>query len=113
MLIMKETLYYDGQCPLCVAEMDKLAKIKGEDLELQDIHTLPSEVDAAEKDQLLRVLHLKRGEQMIRGIDANIAAWQHTRWGWLWQPLGWPIIKPVVNLVYERWAKWRYDRLYK
>ncbi len=109
---MKETLYYDGKCSLCVAEMDKLAVIKGDQLDLKDIHQLSDQLTEQEQDKMLRVLHLQRGDQWITGIDANIAAWQHTRWGWIWRVLGWPIIKPVANLVYQRWARWRYDRLY-
>jgi predicted DCC family thiol-disulfide oxidoreductase YuxK len=109
---MKETLYYDGKCSLCVAEMDKLADIKGEQLELQDIHQLSDQLTKDERVNMLKVLHLQRGDRWITGIDANIAAWQHTRWGWIWRILGWPIIKPIANIAYQRWARWRYDRLY-
>ena len=62
---MPDTLYYDGQCPLCVKEMDKLRVIKDEQLQLVDIHGL-SEPDS-----------------------------------------------PVDKDAYNRWARWRYDRLYK
>lgn len=109
---MKETLYYDGKCSLCVAEMDKLAGIKGEQLELQDIHQLSDQLSEEERINMLKVLHLQRGDQWITGIDANIAAWQHTRWGWIWRILGLPLIKPIANLAYKRWARWRYERLY-
>jgi predicted DCC family thiol-disulfide oxidoreductase YuxK len=109
---MKETLYYDGKCSLCVAEMDKLAGIKGDQLDLQDIHKLSGQLTEEERINMLKVLHLQRGDQWITGIDANIAAWQHTRWGWIWRILGWPLIKPIANLAYKRWARWRYDRLY-
>ncbi len=135
---MTDTLYYDGQCPLCVKEMDRLRELKSSTLELQDIHALddlavtealesiggdsqktveraPEQVSTTtmpSKTALLKVLHLQRDGQFITGIDANIAAWQHTRYGWLWRWLSWPIIRPIVEIVYDRWAKWRYDRLY-
>ncbi len=135
---MTDTLFYDGQCPLCVKEMDRLRQLKSSTLELQDIHALddlavtetlestrgdtqktveraPEHVSTTampSKTALLKVLHLQRDGQFITGIDANIAAWQHTRYGWLWRWLSWPIIRPIVEIVYDRWAKWRYDRLY-
>ena len=135
---MTDTLFYDGQCPLCVKEMDRLRQLKSSTLELQDIHELddlavtetlennrgdnqkpveraPEQASTTampSKTALLKVLHLQRDGQFITGIDANIAAWQHTRYGWLWRWLSWPIVRPIVEIVYERWAKWRYDRLY-
>jgi predicted DCC family thiol-disulfide oxidoreductase YuxK len=36
--MMKETLYYDGACPLCAREMKHLAKLKRDSLNLVDIH---------------------------------------------------------------------------
>lgn len=116
---MTDTLYYDGQCPLCVKEMDRLARIKDDSLVLKNIHSLTDrgrEAESDEKlpdrDELLRVLHLERNGQMIKGIEANIAAWEHTRFGWLWRSLRWPLIRPVAAWLYNHWARWRYDRLY-
>ena len=54
---MPDTLYYDGQCPLCVKEMDRLRIIKDEQLQLVDIHQLSDPESPVDKDQLLRVLH--------------------------------------------------------
>ena len=25
----------------------------------------------------------------------------------------WPLIRPIVEIAYNRWARWRYDRLYR
>lgn len=79
---MPDTLYYDGQCPLCVKEMDRLRIIKDEQLQLVDIHQLSDPESPVDKDQLLRVLHLERDGKMVTGIEANVAAWQHTRYGY-------------------------------
>ncbi len=122
---MPDTLYYDGQCPLCVKEMDRLRRLKGSSLSLCDIHELDYQRDHApggdttgqpsgrpDRDTLLRVLHLERDGVFLTGVDANVAAWQHTRFGWLWRWMTWPVIRPMVERVYDRWARWRYDRLY-
>ena len=52
---MPDKLYYDGQCPLCVKEMDRLRVIKDADLDLVDIHALDDEATPVAKDTLLRV----------------------------------------------------------
>jgi len=120
----RDVLYYDGQCPLCTKEMAKLARLKDHQLELRDVHSLASDTPQADdttmpgaptpdKDTLLRVLHLERNGQFLTGIDANIAAWEHTQYGHLWRWMRWPLIRPLVEWFYARWALWRYNKLYK
>ena len=109
---MTDVLYYDGQCPLCTAEMGRLSTLADGDLRLQDIHatqdtTLPG------KEDLLRNLHLRTADgHLLTGIDANVAAWQHTRFGLLWRWLRWPLVRPIADAFYRRWASWRFQRLY-
>ncbi|MFT5014636.1 MAG: putative DCC family thiol-disulfide oxidoreductase YuxK [Candidatus Azotimanducaceae bacterium] len=108
----KDTLYYDGQCPLCSREMDVLAKMKSDDLNLVDIHQL-SAVDVPPRNEMLEVLHLKtRNGEWITGVDASVQAWSSTRMGWLWKLLKLPIINQVAKYVYAVWAKRRYAKLY-
>ncbi len=107
-----DTLYYDGACPLCAHEMKHLAKLKRETLNLVDIHSLEITDGMPSKEDLLLNLHLQRDDQWIVGADANVAAWQHTRFGALWAWLRWPLIRSVVDPVYAFWAKRRYEGLY-
>ncbi|WP_027948528.1 thiol-disulfide oxidoreductase DCC family protein [Haliea salexigens] len=122
---MPDTLYYDGQCPLCTREMAKLGKLCDSQLQLADIHCLAPEASLEQtdgsaptdalpsRDALLKTLHLRTAEgQWLTGIDANVAAWQHTRLGPLWRWLRWPLIRPVADRVYRLWAERRYWRLY-
>ena len=109
---MKETLYYDGACPLCAREMKHLAKLKRDSLNLVDIHQADITHEMPSKHDLLLNLHLKRGEEWVVGADANVAARQPTRFGILWAWLRWPLIKQIVDPVYAFWAKRRYDGLY-
>jgi predicted DCC family thiol-disulfide oxidoreductase YuxK len=105
-------LFYDGACPLCSAEIRRLRQAGDDSLRTIDIHG--PEVDASEdRDRLLRTLHYitPDGEQLV-GLDANVAAWQHTRWGFAWRWLRWPVVRPVASWFYDRWAGWRYRRLY-
>ena len=110
--MIKATLYYDGACPLCAREMKHLAKLKRDSLELVDLHRIHISPDMPSKEDLLLNLHLKRGNEWLVGADANVAAWQHTRFRMLWVWLRWPVIKQIVDPVYAFWAKRRYDSLY-
>jgi len=113
-----DTLYYDGQCPLCASEISKLREARSDDLRLVDIHdraALPvaNDTSAPDKDRLLRTLHLQRADgSWLIGADANVAAWEGTSQQKLLRPLRWPLLRHVVDLGYSLWAKWRYWRLY-
>jgi len=109
---MKDVLYFDGHCSLCTAEMDRLRNLADSDLLLRDIHELRDDTLPC-RDDMLRTLHLRSAEgDMLTGIDANVAAWQHTRMGFFWRWLRWPLVRPIAEKVYGRWALWRYQRLY-
>ena len=108
----KETLYYDGACPLCAREMKHLSKLKHESLDLVDIHSIEFTKGMPSKATLLLTLHLKRGDEWVTGADANVAAWQHTSVGFLWRWLRWPVIRRIVDPIYAFWAKRRFEGLY-
>ncbi len=109
----KDTLFYDGGCPLCTAEMSKLEKLAGSEMQLVDIHSLPDDARLPPRQVMLERLHLRAANNaMLTGLDANVAAWQHTRIGFLWRWLRWPLVKPCADFVYNRWAARRYRRLY-
>ena len=108
---VKNTLYYDGQCPLCTREIAKLREVS-DGLELCDIHHVDDQ-RLPDRDTLLRELHYRDADgSLLVGLDANVAAWQHTRWGWLWRVLQWPLVRPLAERAYARWARQRYQRLY-
>ena len=56
----KDTLYYDGQCPLCLREITQLKSMGDDTLALIDIHSLSDEEPSSahcrlpDKDALLR-----------------------------------------------------------
>ena len=110
---MQATLYYDGRCALCAGEIARLARLQQGTLELCDIHSLEPREDMPSHDALLKTLHLRTADgRWLTGADANVAAWQHTRYGWLWRWLRWPVLRSLVDAVYRPWARWRYRRLY-
>lgn len=100
------TLYFDSECPLCSAEMCKLANVKHDDLALVPINTL--DISDTEKQAFYKELHLttKTG-QTLRGYDANIYAWQQTKgntwYKWLAHVLALPSMSWVGKLGYRLW----------
>ena len=109
-----DTLFYDGQCPLCAREIRTLRKLQRGNLIFADIHeqrdgssTLPSH------EALLRRLHLMTWTgAWVTGLQANVRAWSHTPFGFLFRPLLWPGIHGLASRIYENWADRRYDRKY-
>jgi predicted DCC family thiol-disulfide oxidoreductase YuxK len=107
-----DTLYYDGNCPICRKEMAHLDTLKEDSLQLLDIHQLP--VSDARKQELLSVLHLKTSEgQEIKGYQANLRAWQHTRYAFWARLLSYPPLSWAGQLAYAVWLRyyhWRRSR---
>lgn len=107
------TLFYDGRCPLCTKEMARLAKLKDQQLQLADIHTLAPDPHLPDTDTLLRTLHLRMPDgRLLTGADANVAAWQYTRLGAWFRWMRWPVISSLVDRLYDAWARRRYNHLY-
>ena len=107
------TLYYDGQCPLCMKEMERLGRLKDKRLNLTDIHKVRPGTDLPDTDTLLRDLHLRLNDgRLLTGVEANVAAWQYNRHGAWFRWMRWPGIRNIANLIYNRWARWRYESLY-
>jgi predicted DCC family thiol-disulfide oxidoreductase YuxK len=108
-----DTLFYDGRCPLCMREVRLLRKLAGNTLALVDLHQVPDRPDAPSKLIKLTSLHLQTDNgTWLTGVDATVRAWSHTRWGWLFAILRWPLIGWVADHVYRTWALHRYRRIY-
>ena len=108
-----DTLYYDGRCPLCMREVHLLQRIKDSSLRLQDLHEVADEAGTPGRLLKLTTLHLQTADgQWLTGLDATARAWSHTRWGWLFAILRWPLLGPLADAMYRYWARKRYQRLY-
>ena len=108
-----DTLHYDGRCPLCMREIRLLSRIAGPGLALVDLHDIPDQPGQPTRLIKLTSLHLySREGQWLTGVDATVRAWSHTRWGFLFRVLRWPLVGPLADAVYRYWARKRYQRLY-
>jgi predicted DCC family thiol-disulfide oxidoreductase YuxK len=109
---MTFTLFYDGSCPLCVAEMNKLRVLNhAEHLHFEDI--LVEGFTEHYPDiciiEASNILHgkLDSGELLL-GLDATHKAWSlvgHKKWIGI---LRMPFIKPIADQCYLLFARNRY-----
>lgn len=104
-------IFYDGKCPLCSLEMQKLKrhdshnKINLIDLHQADFKTNFPDINV---DKALAILHGTFQGKRLLGLDVTHRAWTLVGKGWLVAPLQWPVIKPLSHLCYLVLAKYRY-----
>lgn len=110
---MSFKLFYDGCCPLCVAEMKKLAKrdhdhhIEFINIQLTTEMQKYPQVDPSEAN---RILHAITPEgKLITALDVTYQAWALVGKGWLFKPLTWRWVRFFADPVYLWFAKNRYS----
>ncbi|MCG7531372.1 DUF393 domain-containing protein [Psychrobium sp. MM17-31] len=105
----KLTIFYDGECPLCCMEMDKLrARDNNNLIRLINIHSRDFErFEQVTKAEAMAVLHGVYQGQILKALDVTHRAWQLVGLGFWVAPLLWPIIKPVSHRIYLQVAKHR------
>jgi len=109
----KINLLYDGDCPLCVREVNFLQKkdagrgiVKFTDI--ADLNYSAAENGGIDFETAMGRIHAVRADGTI---VKNVAVFQEVYdalgIGWLYAPTKWPVIGPVVNKIYDLWADWR------
>ena len=105
------TIFYDGNCPLCSLEMQKLKKYDHENLiTLANLHqnnfnTLYPHVNT---DKAMKILHGQYQNKILLGLDVTHRAWTLVGKGLFVAPLQFPIIKQVAHGAYLLMAKYRH-----
>ena len=110
-------VYFDGKCGLCSKEIRYYQKIAPSavfswcDIAHDPAPLAPLGIGQAEA---LRLLHAEDDEgQLHIGVAAFILIWKqlHSGWRLLAALAGLPIIKPLLEGVYRRFATYRFARL--
>jgi predicted DCC family thiol-disulfide oxidoreductase YuxK len=106
------TLYFDGYCPFCSAEMQRLrrwdtaGRLGFVDISTPNFDPAPLSVDLAALD---RELHgMTAAGSLLVGIDSMLAAYTLVGRGWLVMPLRVPLLRPLLARFYLWFARNRY-----
>lgn len=97
------TLFYDGNCPLCVNEINHLKRLdQGRRIEFENIHAedFTSRYPDVDREEASAILLGDVHGQRLRGLDVTHRAWSLVGRGWLTAPLRWPLIRPIADRVY-------------
>ena len=109
---MQFTVFYDGACPLCMAEMRQLMKRNSESkLAFVDINHPEFDIEHPElnrEDCSARIHGQWADGEILTGLDVTHTAWELVGRGWLYAPLRWPLIKPIADRLYIAFANNRY-----
>lgn len=101
-------LYYDGLCPLCSREIAHYrSRVHRGEVEFLDITnpTFDARSHGIDPQRIHRVMHARRGEKVLTGLDAFIAVWETVPgYAWLARLARLPVLYGVMNLGYHVFA---------
>ncbi|MER2263610.1 thiol-disulfide oxidoreductase DCC family protein [Methylobacterium oxalidis] len=101
------TVYHDGSCPLCAAEIAHYREAEGaEALTFVDASAVSPDKELTAglpADVALSRFHVRdEAGQLISGAAAFALLWQRLpRWRWLGRLVGSPVVLPLADRVYN------------
>jgi predicted DCC family thiol-disulfide oxidoreductase YuxK len=107
------TLYYDGLCPICVAEMTRLrrwntaGRLAFVDISMPGFDPASLRVDMAALDREMHAVQRSSGRLLV-GIDAILASYTLVERGWMVAPLRVKMLRPGLAAAYRVFARNRY-----
>jgi predicted DCC family thiol-disulfide oxidoreductase YuxK len=108
------TLLYDGGCPLCVREVRFLERrdhrrhpgrplLAFVDIDAADYNpTAHAGIDYA--TAMGRIHAIADDGSVLQDVAVFRRAYALIGLGWLYAPTGWPLVAPLVGLLYRLWA---------
>jgi len=106
-------LLYDGDCPLCLREVNFLKQrdggrgrvvfvdIAGDDYQPEAHGGIDYETAMGRIHAVLPDGSVVKNVEVFRRVYAVLGM------GWIYAATGWPLIGPLVDWLYELWADWR------
>jgi|TARA_B110000438_G_scaffold169712_1_gene162231 predicted DCC family thiol-disulfide oxidoreductase YuxK len=109
-------VFFDGKCNLCSKEINYYIKIAPSGIfDWQDINSLNDDFlnTGIKISDALKILHvIDTNNKLHLGIDAFIVIWNNLAyWKILAKVFSIPIIRQIANIVYKKFANWRFNRL--
>jgi predicted DCC family thiol-disulfide oxidoreductase YuxK len=104
-------VFYDGACPLCSREMGWLmrrlprAGIVFDDISAAEFR---SQEHGLSKEALMKQIHAMLPDgSIITGMEVFRRLYAAAGLGWLLKPTGWPLLRPLFDLLYRIFARCR------
>ncbi|PZO11546.1 MAG: thiol-disulfide oxidoreductase [Leptolyngbya foveolarum] len=106
----KINLLYDGDCPLCLREVNFLQKkdagrgiVKLTDI--ADIDYRPKENGGVDFETAMGRIHaVKADGTVVKNVAVFQEVYDALGIGWMYAPTKWPVMGPLVNKIYDLWA---------
>ncbi len=105
------TIFYDGKCPLCSAEMRSLKRQDTNNrIILFDLHNpqLAKEYSEINFSEAMKILHGYYQGKLLLGLEVTHRAWTLVGKGLWVAPLNWPVLITVCHWFYLLIAKYRH-----
>ena len=106
-------LLYDGECPLCLREVNFLKKRDaGRGLvafvDIADDNYTPEEHGGVDFETAMGRIHAVLPDgTVIKNIEVFRRVYEILGMGWVYAATKWPVIGPVIDMLYGIWADWR------
>ena len=105
------TIFYDGRCALCSAEMKRLKELDRNNritlanIFAEDFAKNHASINVKDANEILH--GMRETGELIYGLDVTVLAWTLVGKGIWVAPLRWPIIKHLAEAAYIFFAKHR------
>lgn len=106
-------LLYDGDCPLCVREVNFLQKKDAGRGLVSFVDIADDGYDPAQHggvsfaDAMGRIHAVMADDTVIKNVEVFRRVYEALGMGWVYAATRWPLIGPLVDWAYDRWADWR------
>jgi predicted DCC family thiol-disulfide oxidoreductase YuxK len=109
----KIKLLYDGECPLCLREVNFLNKRDaGRGLvafvDVADDNYDPEANGGVDFETAMGRIHAVLADgTVIKNVEVFRQVYEILGMGWVYAATKWPVIGPIVDRLYDLWADWR------
>ena len=109
----KINLLYDGECPLCLREVNFLKKkdngrglVAFTDIAADDYEPAANG-NVSFEAAMARIHAVLPDGTVIQNVDVFRRVYGVLGIGWMYAPTQWPLLGPTVDTLYNIWADWR------
>ncbi len=109
----KVNLLYDGECQLCLREVNFLQKkdagrgiVKFTDI--ADLDYRPEENGGVDFETAMGRIHAVLADgTVVKNVEVFQRVYDALGIGWIYAPTKWPVIGPIIDSIYNIWADLR------